>query len=370
MKQLKFIREFTPNWFAVSMGTGGTALVLGHFVTVLPFLFEVAACLWGINIILFILFSVLFITRFIFYPHHFMLMLRHPLQPLFLGCIPMGLITIVNGFNLFGIPLIGEQPAIAIASVLWWIDVFLALFFSWLVSLAMFLLQEHRPETMTPVWLLPFVACEVAAASGGTLIPHFAESIRSTSFILCLILWAISIFLAFGILAIFFKRLVIHSLPDKALAPSIWLVLGPIGTGALGLMTLAQASQSLQSPVFDSLHTMTQIFPGLALFGAILLWGFGLWWLIIACLGSLYHWIKGIQFGLSSWAFTFPLAVYTLGTFALEQQTQCFLFTLCGIACSVLLVCFWLIVSVLTLRGACNQTLFSAPCLSEVNNKK
>ncbi len=42
---------------------------------------------------------------------------------LFLGAIPMGLATILNGFLSFGIGLYGEV-AVHIAQALWYIDVF------------------------------------------------------------------------------------------------------------------------------------------------------------------------------------------------------------------------------------------------------
>src|SRR5688572_11020972 len=98
MIEAKYVKEFTPNWFAVTMGTGGTALVLNHFIERFPLLHDIATGMWLFNIFLFVCCSVLFTTRFICYPQHFRLMLSHSVQSLFLGCIPMGLITIVNGF--------------------------------------------------------------------------------------------------------------------------------------------------------------------------------------------------------------------------------------------------------------------------------
>ncbi|PZQ39216.1 MAG: C4-dicarboxylate ABC transporter, partial [Ectopseudomonas oleovorans] len=43
---LAFIRHFTPNWFAVTMGTGVLALVIAHLPWPLPGLSMLAEGLW------------------------------------------------------------------------------------------------------------------------------------------------------------------------------------------------------------------------------------------------------------------------------------------------------------------------------------
>lgn len=57
------IRQFTPNWFAATMGTGILALALGQ----LPFAAQwpkvLGEALWFFNIALFCLFTVLYASR-------------------------------------------------------------------------------------------------------------------------------------------------------------------------------------------------------------------------------------------------------------------------------------------------------------------
>ncbi len=47
----------------------------------------------------------------------------------------------------------------------------MALGFGVLIPYLMFTRQDHSIDQMTAVWLLPVVAAEVAAASGGLLAP-------------------------------------------------------------------------------------------------------------------------------------------------------------------------------------------------------
>jgi hypothetical protein len=101
---------------------------------------------------------------------------------------------------------------------------------------------------MTAVWLLPIVAAEVAAVSGALLVPHLSPSEAFIVLILCYALWACSVPLAMSILVILLLRLVLHKLPNHDLAATGWLALGPIGTGALGLLLLGGDAPAVFKP--------------------------------------------------------------------------------------------------------------------------
>lgn len=85
----EIIRQFTPNWFAVTMGTGIVAIVLAQFPQ-LPLLFGIGQALWLLNIALFALFSVLYGARWVLHFEGARRILDHPGMSMFLGCIPMG----------------------------------------------------------------------------------------------------------------------------------------------------------------------------------------------------------------------------------------------------------------------------------------
>jgi hypothetical protein len=53
------IRQFTPNWFTASMGTGILALALNQLPLPIPAFPAVGRALWEFNICLFLLFSLL-----------------------------------------------------------------------------------------------------------------------------------------------------------------------------------------------------------------------------------------------------------------------------------------------------------------------
>ena len=116
------IRQFTPNWFAATMGTGVLALALAQLPVHIPGLRAFAEGLWLFNIGLFILFSVLYGARWVLFFDEARRIFGHSTVSMFFGTIPMGLATIINGFLVFGVPRWGDAM-VQVAEVLWWIDV-------------------------------------------------------------------------------------------------------------------------------------------------------------------------------------------------------------------------------------------------------
>ena len=53
------------------------------------------------------------------FPHEARRIFGHSIVSMFFGTIPMGLATIINGFLVFGLPLIGERAIALAAGHLW-----------------------------------------------------------------------------------------------------------------------------------------------------------------------------------------------------------------------------------------------------------
>ena len=355
------IRQFTPNWFTVSMGTGVVALIVSEFPMLKALTWQLGTGLWYFNILLFVLFSVLYGLRWAFYPHEAKQIFQHPSMSLFLGTIPMALATILNGFLKYGQPIYGDT-AVQIAQTLWYADVVLALLVAWAVPFAMYRHQEHALQQMTAVWLLPIVACEVAASSGGLLLGHLAADTHAIAILLgSYVLWGVSVLPAFAILTILMLRLVLHKLPEKELAVSSWLALGPIGTAALALLVLGHQAPMLMASL--GLAQLGQLFQQAGILASLILLGFGLWWLGIAVLTTLHHAKQDLPFNLGWWGLTFPLGVYTLAILTLAQQLNLAFLYAVGYAFAAILMLLWSLVATKTAHGFYQGYLFFSPCL-------
>ncbi|MGO4002493.1 MULTISPECIES: TDT family transporter [Pseudomonas] len=356
------IRQFTPNWFAATMGTGVLALALAQLPVRIPGLHAVAEGLWLFNIALFVLFSVLYTARWVMFFDEARRIFGHSTVSMFFGTIPMGLATIINGLLVFGVPRWG-QGVVSLAEILWWLDVAMSLACGVLIPYMMFTRQEHSIDQMTAVWLLPVVAAEVAAASGGLLAPHLADAhgqlvMLTTSYVL----WAFSLPVAVSILTILLLRMALHKLPHENMAASSWLALGPIGTGALGMLVLGADAPAIFAA--NGMPGIGEVAAGIGLIAGITLWGFGLWWMLMAVLITLRYLRDGIPFNLGWWGFTFPLGVFSLTTLKLASTLNLSFFSLFGTLLVALLAIMWMIVSKRTVQGAWRGELFVSPCIA------
>lgn len=356
------IRQFTPNWFAATMGTGILSAVLTQLPVNLPGLRVIAEGLWLLNIVLFLTFSALYLARWILYFDEARRVFGHSTVSMFFGTIPMGLATLINGLLTFGLPRWGSA-VLPLAELLWWLDVAMSLACGVLIPFLMFTRQEHRIDQMTAVWLLPLVACEVAAVSGGLLAPHLAESHSQFSVLITsYVLWAMSVPVAFSVLTILLLRMALHKLPHESMAASSWLALGPISTGAFGLLVLGADSPAVFTA--NGLSGVGEIASGLGLLGGVILWGVGVWWCLMALLITARYLRDGIPFNLGWWGFTFPLGVFALTTLKLGAVLHLAFFSVLGCALVAALAVLWLVIMKRTVRGAYRGELFVSPCIA------
>jgi C4-dicarboxylate transporter/malic acid transport protein len=358
----EIVRQFTPNWFTVTMGTGILALALNQAPFATPSLHLLAESLWMINIGLFSIFAMLYAARWLLFPHEARLIFRHSVMSMFFGAVPMGLATIINGFLAFGVARWGET-AVSVAETLWWVDAAMAAVCGVGVPFLMFTRQDHRMEKITAIWLLPVVAAGVSASSAGLLVPYLADPQAALEMlVLGYVLWAASVPLAMSIIVIVVLRLALHKLPDRDMAASGWLPLGPIGTGALGLLLLgADAPHAFAAA---GIPGVGEVAAGIGVIGGAVLWGYGMWWVGLATLTTVRYLKEGMPFNLGWWAFTFPLGVYSVASLALARQTH--LAFLAGIG-GLLVACLafiWVVVAVRTLHTVWHRYRFVSPCLT------
>jgi len=338
------------------------ALALAQLPGGVPGVRAIAEALWFFNIVLFLVFTAVYAARWVMFFDEARRIFGHSTVSMFFGTIPMGLATIINGFLVFGLPRWGEG-VIQLAEVLWWLDVAMSLACGVLIPYMMFTRQEHSIDQMTAVWLLPVVAAEVAAASGGLLAPHLADAhSQLVMLVTSYVLWAFSLPVAFSILTILLLRMALHKLPHENMAASSWLALGPIGTGALGMLVLGGDAPLIFTA--NGLPGIGETAAGLGLVAGITLWGFGLWWMLMAVLITVRYLREGIPFNLGWWGFTFPLGVYSLATLKLATLLNLTFFSVFGCVLVALLAVMWMIVGKRTVLGAWRGELFVSPCIA------
>ncbi|KAK1699988.1 voltage-dependent anion channel [Colletotrichum godetiae] len=364
----KIVRNFTPSWFAVTMGTGIVSVLLHNLPYNATWISHgLAVTFFVLNIALFTVFTVITVLRYALYPEIWKAMVIHPAQSMFLGCFPMGFATIINMM----VFVLGGNWAWAF----WWLDA--ALSIATCISVPFVMIHQHRPglQAVTAASLLPIVPVVVASSTGGIVAEALSNPSHAfTTLIASYVLWGIGICFSGMVLALYFHRLTIHSLPPKEAIVSVFLPIGPLGQGGFGIQQLGKVSLKL----FPQTTALTAAAPGavhggeilyfVGLFLALIMWGFALVWLSFALISLAT--MEKIPFNMGWWGFTFPLGVLATCTGMLAQDLDSPFFRVMTMIFS-LSVCFlWLLVAVRTLHQAISGEIFFAPCLKDIRDKQ
>ncbi|KAJ9194722.1 hypothetical protein DTO164E3_7143 [Paecilomyces variotii] len=365
----RIVRNFTPSWFSVTMGTGIVSVLLNSLPYNGIWLYWIANVIFALNVLLFVAGCVVSFLRYVLYPEIFKAMIMHPVQSMFMGTFPMGLATIINMFCAVCVPAWGEWTRNFVWA-LWIFDAAVSVMIA--LSLPFMLMAHHKQSelsSMTAVWLLPVVTCVVAASSGGVVAdvlpnPHHAL----WTIIVSYVLWGIGMPLALMTMVIYFMRLTLYKLPPKTVIVSVFLPLGPMGQGGFAVMKLGVSAQN----IFPKTHTLEgsagSTFYAMGFLTALILWGFGLVWLFFASASIVQ--CRRFPFNIGWWGFTFPLGVYAASTCQLGRELPSTFFSVLGTILSLCVVALWIVVSLGTLKRAVTGDIFHAPCLAEIKPKQ
>ncbi|CAK7217207.1 Plasma membrane sulfite pump involved in sulfite metabolism [Sporothrix bragantina] len=379
----KMVRNFTPSWFSVSMGTGVVALLLHNLPYNAHGVWYISVVVFCLNIFLFLSFSAITLTRYILYPEIWGVMIKHPSQSLFLGCIPMALATIVNMMVLVCSP--WGNAFIYFTWALWWLDVILSCACSLIIPFVVVHHHRNQLSHMTAALLLPVVPVVVASASGGLIadvLPNKSHAV--TTLVTSYILWGLGEVFSFFIMTVYFLRLQIHDLPPREVIVSVFLPIGPLGQGGFAIQQLGKTAYKLlpatgafNGSVIDTstpnILQATAQYGGTVLYmagvlGALFCWGAALGWLAFAIISIMTT--KSFPFNMGWWGFVFPLGVLTTCTGMLATELSSTFFKVITMIFSGCVFCLWILVAVKTTIMVIHGDMFYAPCLRDLRPKE
>lgn len=362
----RVVRNFSPSWFSVTMGTGIVANLLEGMPYNAAWLYWLSIVFFVLNTILFTLAFLTSVVRYTLYPEIWGVMIRDPINSLFLGTIPMGFATLIEMWVSVCVPVWGPWAA-TFAWVLWMIDTVVAAAVTLSLSVLL-MMQTHELrslERFTAAQLLPIAATIVAAGTGARVAeilpnPQHALGTIMTSYVL----WAMGTPMAFVVIAMYFQRLAVHKMPPREVIVSCFLPLGPLGFGGFGIMYLGKVARDIfpQTNTLDP--TAGSVAYVLGFLVALIMWGFGLVWFFIA-LVSIWE-ARPFPFNMGWWGFTFPLGVFATSTIQIGLEMPSRFFQVLGQVFSVAVILLWCLVAVRTAKGAWTGKLFFAPCLANL----
>ena len=347
--------NFGPNWFASAMGTG----IIANAGVLLPFhvrgLHTFCFVIWLVASLTLVALVIASVTHYVRSPHMFRRYSNDPQMIQFYGAPPMAILVVGTGAVLVARNFLGIHLAVDIDWTLWVLGTLLGLITAVIVPFRLFLKLEVRPDSAFGGWLLPIVPPLVAATSGAILLPYMAtQTERATMLYGCYALFGMSMVSAFIIISLIWSRLALHGTSKGTRVPTLWIVLGPLGSSVTtagilgGVAHLAVASSIAKGMrVFSILY-------------GVPIWGFAMLWTAIALALTVATIRSKMPFALTWWSFTFPVGVTVTGTIRLYDQTQLPAFKWASAVGYVALLCAWALVAVRTLVATRREGLLYA----------
>jgi len=352
VESLGIVHGFHPGWFGAVMGTAVIGVIAyanpGNSAGLMSTMHGIAAAAVIIAAALAVVLGVPYIWRWIQHPKSALSDLRHPVVGPLYGTFPGGLLVLAIAIATVGPHYMSAAAVNDIVATLTWIGAPLAFAISVVFGSLLFLNPDIEAPSANGGWSIPPVVNIVIPLALIGVLPTVSPSVARALLFLGYATWGIGLILFVLISSLLFDRLVFHPLPHASLAPSLWIMLGPLGAGGLALLRLGQESSLLWGSAAATVETVSMVV-------ALILWGFGIWWLVTALILLLRYLFRGgIPFGIGLWAFTFPLGAFTALTLTLSRALNLTFLEDTSVVLFVGLLIFWAVVAVSTVVAVIN----------------
>jgi len=348
--------HFAPGWFAAVMGTAVTAVAIFVLRSVVPFAGALQLFFLALAILLFVVLLAPWSIRWLRHADAARRDLEHPVSAAFFPTMPISLLVIGIALEKTPLPFLPEAALWPLLLTLWVIGAAAILFFALVILTTFFHHTEIKWEASTLGWLIPPVSALLIPVLGLSLSVHYAGALWGD-----LTFYASLLFLGMGgllfllMMGVAFTRYIFYALPPAHLAPTLWVGIAP--TSILTIIALR-----LTTPVqlyFAASAQAVEVLTLLAKVGGVALWGFALFWVLLALLVTLEtHRKTPLPFALSWWAFIFPLGAFTIASGVLYQAVPVAFFLWIGVAALIGLLILWLVTLTRTAQGAWRGTIF------------
>jgi tellurite resistance protein len=304
MAEASRLARFPISFFATVMGLAGLAIAWEKAQSSLGLGLPLALPLVGLTAAVFLAVLALYLAKLVRHPAAVVQELRHPVKLSFFPTISISIILLGTA----SLPLL---PTLAHA--LWWIGTGLHLAFT-LYVLNAWIQQEHfEVQHMNPAWFIPVVGNVLVPIAG---LPLGYVELSWFFFSIGMLFWVV-------LFTIIFYRVLFHHPIPARLTPTLFILIAPPAVGFVSYTRLAGGLDSFGRVLFFS-----AVFLTLLLFTQI---------------GRFAR----LQFFLSWWAYSFPLAAITIASFVMHDLSGVGAYRMLGIGLLGLLT---LVVAMLCVR--------------------
>lgn len=353
------LQWFSPRWFIAIMGIGALANIyqtLSGAPTGL--LHSVAVAFLLLGLVAFPVAGALKLWRFVAHFRCIAQEFTHSSLMQFYAAIPISAAILSTG--LLSIPVAGvtEATRVLLAQYLWWFSLVLSLVFIVLIPTRVILGDHAEPKRALGFWFLPPVGLFVLVFNGNFLAGHLEGSAAAGIFQLNLVILGLALLLTVAMFTIFLFRALFIKFPAPDVAPSYLIGLAPIGVSIIAMNSFLPLYGQFAPAGLPPMETLA----GMVGLGSLLLWGFGLWWLVVSATIIISKLMTtGIPVTLGYWAFIFPPAAYTLATLLLAGKYPFVFLEVTGQILAALVTFVWVVTTVLVAKHTWSKRIFLLP---------
>lgn len=298
------LANFPISWFAVVMGLAGLTIAWSRAETALNLPIKLSGILIAFTAVVFVLLAVLYAAKVVRYPDAVLEELKHPVKLSFFATFSISLILV-------GTALLHTAP---VASKWIWIaGTVLHLVLTLYVLTVWMHHTQFEIQHFNPAWFIPIVGNVLIPIAG---VDHAPLEVSWFFFSIGLVFWIV-------LMTIFMYRVIFHHpLPDR-MVPTLFILIAPPALGCVSWVLLT-----------GGVDPFARILYYCGLFLTLLL-------------ATQIRRFARLEFFLSWWAYSFPMAAITSATLVMFQGTHLAMFK---VMAYVLLTALTLLIGGLAVR--------------------
>lgn len=272
------LKNFPVAWFSIVMGMAGFTIAWAKTEQLFDLAVPVSSWLLWLTAAVALVLAAVYLAKLARHPGEAMAEVSHPVKLAFVPTISISLI-------LLAIATLHAAPEISFW--LWVSGTILHLLLTLYVLSSWTHHDKYEIQHLNPAWFIPVV--------GNMLVPiagiHHAPALISWFFFSAgLFFWPV-------LTAILFYRLIFHATLPARMVPTLFIFIAPPAVGFISYINLVGGVDPF----------------------AMILYCVGLFFTLL--LATQITYFSKLQFFLSWWAYSFPLAAITIATLALFEQT-------------------------------------------------
>jgi tellurite resistance protein TehA-like permease len=350
------LQWFSPRWFIFVMGTGALANVYELLSpTGAGPLHALAQAFLMIAMVAFAVAAAFMVVRFVVGWDHVLKEWRHSSLIQFYSTISIASAVCATGLVNIPVAFIPPGAARPLATVFWWIALVDGLFFLVFGPFKVTSGSHAQPRRALGFWFLSPVGLFVLVFAGNFRAMHMSgEAAIRAMLLLNTIILGVAIPLTVIFYAIILFRSLFYNFPRRDVAPSFMIGVAPPAVSIIAINTLLPLLARSGVDAVDPAVVGT-----LVRAVSILLWGFGLWWLVYALVVVIHYFVRhGVPVTLGYGAFIFPPAAYAIASILLGKTFGIPLLRSVAVVLGVAFGLWWFVNVVLGIRGMLNRTIF------------